>query len=169
MAHWPAQRTPWLILATSATLLVFAALWFQHVQGLVPCVQCVYQRTAMMGVALLGWIGFTAPHLLGVRLIALLGWIGSAGAGLYSAHHHIYLQTRANPLFTSCSPFPDFPQWAPLHEWFPSLFAAGGLCTDIDWSFLGLSMPGWLRIIFAVYLVIAVSVVTIRLLRLRRL
>ncbi|WP_194755321.1 disulfide bond formation protein DsbB [Aliidiomarina indica] len=169
VAHWPQQRGPWLILATSATILVLIALWFQHVQGLVPCVQCIYQRTAMIAIALFGWIGVLAPHYLTVRLVAMLGWLASAGAGFYSAHHHIYLQTKANPLFTSCSPFPDFPQWAPLHEWFPNLFGAGGLCTDIDWSFLGLSMPGWLRIIFAVYFIIALFVLATRLVRLQRL
>ncbi|RUO35329.1 disulfide bond formation protein DsbB [Aliidiomarina sanyensis] len=165
---WLTLRGPWVLLAVSATSLVLAALYFQHVQGLIPCVQCVYQRTAMMAVAIFAWFGAIAPHKPAVRTIAWLGWLGSAAAGFYSAHHHIFLQTRANPLFTSCSPFPDFPSFAPLHEWFPSLFAAGGLCTEIDWSFLGLSMPGWLRVIFAVYIIIACTVFLTRIVQQRR-
>jgi disulfide bond formation protein DsbB len=47
----------------------------------------------------------------------------------------------------------------PLHEWCPGFFGAPGMCGDIDWQFAGLSMPQWLRIIFAGYAAIAVAVI----------
>lgn len=168
LATWPTLRGPWILLAISATALVATALYFQYVQGLVPCVQCIYQRTAMIAVALFAWLAVIAPQKPFIRATAWLGWMGSSIAGFYSAHHHIYLQTRANPFFSSCSPFPDFPSFAPLHEWFPSIFAAGGVCTEIDWSFFGLSMPAWMRVIFGTYILIALTVFTVRAVQVRR-
>ena len=35
---------------SSALLLIVAALYFEHVEGLLPCIQCVYQR---LGVTLI--------------------------------------------------------------------------------------------------------------------
>jgi len=162
IAQWPEYRLPWLVLASSATILVLVALWFQYRMDLQPCVQCIYQRTAMIGLALAGWVGFAAPGVLIPRLIGFAGWLISAGAGFASAHHHIWLQSASNPLFTTCSPYPDFPSWLPLHEWIPGLFAAGGMCTQVAWEWLGMSMPEWLRIIFAVYFVIGIAVIAIR-------
>jgi disulfide bond formation protein DsbB len=39
----------------------------------------------------------------------------------------------------------------PLHEWIPAFFAATGDCGNIDWQFVGLSMPGWMEIVFGLY------------------
>ena len=168
MAMWPQQKWPWLVLFLSASGLLITALYMQHIQGLQPCVQCVYQRIAVLGIAVFAAIGLMQPQHTLNRIIGLLGWLASAAAGLYIANYHVWLQTAANPLFTSCSPYPDFPSWLPLHEWVPFFFAAGGLCTDLSWQLLGMVMSEWMRIIFALYLVAAVWVICIRLLKQRR-
>ncbi|RUO37217.1 disulfide bond formation protein DsbB [Aliidiomarina shirensis] len=168
IAEWPQHRWPWLLLALVSTGLVITALVMQHVQGLNPCVQCIYQRTAMIGVALFAWLGFLAPQKAFVRIVAYAGWITSAWAGLSAANHHLWLQREANPLFNSCAAFPDFPTWAPLHEWFPSIFAVTGMCGDDGWRLLGLNMPEWMQIIFFILLAIAVVILVIRLLYLRK-
>lgn len=156
LSRWPEQRAPWLALALSSSALVFVALYFQYIMYLEPCVQCIYQRTAMLALAVFAWLGVIGYGKAPVRILALSGWLVAALAGLSSAHHHVWLQTASNPLFASCSPYPDFPSWLPLHEWIPSFFAAGGLCTDNSWSFLGLFMSEWMRIIFAFYAITAV-------------
>ncbi|WP_157982817.1 disulfide bond formation protein B [Aliidiomarina minuta] len=163
IAKWPSQRLPWLLLALSSTALIVVALYTQYgPQQLIPCVQCIYQRTAMIALTLFAWLGVTAPHYRMVRWLAIVGWIISSAVGWYAANHHVWLQEAANPLFQPCSPYPDFPTWLPLHDWMPWLFGAGGLCGDIDWQFAGLSMPEWLRIIFATYLAIALVVALCR-------
>lgn len=160
IAEWPSQRLPWLLLALSSTALVLVALYTQYgPQQLIPCVQCIYQRTAMIALALFAWLGVAASEYRFTRWLALAGWVSSSSAGLYAAHHHVWLQEAANPLFQPCSPYPDFPVWLPLHDLMPWLFGAGGLCGDIDWQFASLSMPEWLRIIFAVYLLTAMVVI----------
>lgn len=174
IARWPERRLPWLILALSASLFVGYALFTQHgPQQLWPCVQCIYQRTAMVGVALFGWLGFfvaPATRLIPklIRWVALIGWLFSALAGAYSAYYHSWIQAAINPLFASCQPHPDFPAWLPLHQWMPEVFDAGGLCGDIDWQWLGLSMPQWLFIIFCVYSALALLINVMHLWRGRR-
>lgn len=161
MARAPVMRAPWLILALFSTALVGYALYTQHgPQQLWPCVQCIYQRTAMIGVAIFAWLGFAlAPVSAIARWIALIGWLGSAIAGAYSAYYHSWIQSAINPLFAPCQPHPNFPAWLPLHQWLPQIFDAGGLCGEIDWQWLGLSMPQWLFVIFSSLAVIALLVI----------
>lgn len=168
IAHWPRQRLPWIALAASATVLVLIALYFQYIMALQPCVQCIYQRTATIALALTAWVVAIAPHRWWLRALGFAGWLGSSWVGLYTANFHVWLQSASNPLFTTCSPYPDFPGWLPLHEWLPGLFAAGGLCTETSWQLLSLSMSEWMRIIFAVYLTLGVVVLALHLIKGRR-
>ncbi|MCL4409979.1 MAG: disulfide bond formation protein DsbB [Gammaproteobacteria bacterium] len=168
LGSWPQKRWPWLLLAAAATGLVLTALYMQHVNEQNPCEQCIYQRTAMIGIALFAWLGAAAPQYFAVRLVAFTGWIGSAWAGLSSANYHLWFQREANPLFTSCSAYPNFPSWAPLHEWLPSVFAITGMCGDDGWRLLGLNMPEWMQIIFSIFLGLAVVVIAARLFATRR-
>lgn len=158
----PAQPRAWLLLALSAFGLFAAALYFQFGLGLEPCVKCVYQRVAVLAVglsALLGW------WLTGSRWqpIASVGWLIAAGWGLLIAYDHHSLQQSANAFFAVCESIPNFPAWLPLHEWLPALFNPTGLCGDIDWAFLGLSMPAWMVVVFAVYSVAALVVIALQL------
>ena len=167
IARLPLQRLPWLLLAFFSSTLVAYALYTQHgPEQLIPCVQCIYQRTAMVGVALFAWLGLAfAPRHLWLRWVALLGWLTSAIAGAYSAYYHSWIQAAINPLFAPCQPHPDFPTWAPLHQLLPQVFDAGGLCGEIDWQWLGLSMPQWLFVIFTCLALIAFVVTVLYSLR----
>lgn len=162
IAAWPSKRWPWLLLAITSSALIGYALYTQHgPQQLWPCVQCIYQRTAMISVALFAWLGvLLAKHCVIARWTALLGWLGASLAGASSAYYHAWIQAAANPLFAPCQPHPNFPSWAPLHYWLPNIFDAGGLCGEIDWQWLGLSMPQWLFAIFSVFTFAAVVVIS---------
>lgn len=157
-------------MALLSSALVAYALYTQHgPEQLWPCVQCIYQRTAMIGVALFCWLGvFTAPYSAVTRWISLLGWFASALAGAYSAYYHSWIQAATNPLFAPCQPHPNFPQWAPLHQWLPQVFDAGGLCGEIDWQWAGLSMPEWLFVIFTSFAAAGLVVMVCHLLHSRK-
>lgn len=162
------SRSPWLILFTSALLLELTALYFQYAMELKPCIMCIYQRNAVFGVMLAGLIGsLMYKHSIG-RLLAFATWLVSAIWGALIAYEHVDIQQAANPFFVSCEIVPNFPSWLPLHQWIPSVFAATGDCGNIDWQFLTLSMPQWMLIILSVYAVLAVVVLAMRLLKLRR-
>jgi len=154
------QRWPWLLLAASALSLELCALFFQHVMMLEPCVMCVYERVAMLGILLAGLIGASAPNTIFIRLSAFLLWGISAVWGTLLAIQHTNYQMNPSP-FATCDFFPNFPAWAPLHEWFPWLFNPTGDCSKIVWQFFDYSMPQWLIVSFSIYtLIFAVVAIT---------
>lgn len=151
------QRWPWLLLAFSALALELCALYFQHILKLEPCVMCVYERVTMLGILLAGLVGASAPQYLMVRLLAFTLWAVNALWGTLLALEHTNYQMNPSP-FATCDFFPNFPSWAPLHEWLPWLFNPMGDCADIVWQFFGYSMPQWLIVSFSIYTVLFVMI-----------
>lgn len=164
ISHWPTKRWPWLLLGTSALLLELIALYFQYGMALEPCVMCIYQRTAMFGVAIAGYLGSIAPQQWLMRTLAYATWLVSAVWGYIIAYEHVQMQNPDNFLLAmSCDVYPNFPSWFAIHQWLPAVFEARGSCDSIDWQFLGLSMPSWLVVCFAVYAGFAVITLLARL------
>lgn len=124
------------------------AYFAQYVQGYVPCPLCWMQRYAMLPVAAVFLLaGLHAPMGWGARVYGVLGALaGGVGAGI--AGWHIYIQYTPNP--PACSaPFEIL--WSNRQDTFAFLrrvFLEAGDCAEIDWSFLGLSMPTWVLIWF---------------------
>ncbi|MDR2224488.1 MULTISPECIES: disulfide bond formation protein DsbB [Providencia] len=150
-------RGAWLLMAFTAFMLECAALYFQHVMKLQPCVMCIYERVALLGVMFAGLIGAIAPRNVIIRWVAIVVWIYAAWRGLDLAWEHTMLQLYPSP-FASCDFFVNFPDWLPLQEWVPAMFEATGDCSVRQWAFLGLDMPQWLIGIFAAYILVAVIV-----------
>lgn len=147
------SRLSWGILLLSGMALELAALFFQYVMKLDPCIMCVYQRVAVLGLVLAGVIGLLAPTVWLVRVLAAAVWAISAGWGLKLAYELDQMQTNPNP-FATCSFMPDFPKWMPLHEWLPSVFMPTGMCTDVPWTFLNVTMAQWMIVIFVGFLAV---------------
>lgn len=149
LAQLGRQPLAWVLLFLSALMLEVAALYFQYGMDLRPCIMCIYQRTAVFGILFFALVPLLSNNIL-TRLIAYAGVGISAVWGLLIAIEHVEIQT-AKSLFSVCEIVPNFPSWAPLHEWTPSIFAATGDCGDINWSFMGMSMPQWMIVVFSVY------------------
>ncbi|MDX1705167.1 disulfide bond formation protein DsbB [Pseudidiomarina sp.] len=163
IAALPHQRGAWALLAASSFILVAVALYFQYQMELEPCVKCIYQRVAVLAIGLVALIPLVAPSSAVARSLGFAGWLVAAGWGYLIAADHSAMQQAANAFFSVCDGVPAFPDFMPLHEWFPGLFEARGLCGDINWEFMSLSMPEWLQIIFASYFVTALLVLVCRL------
>lgn len=160
------SKGAWRLLFGSAVGLEAAALFFQYNMGLNPCIMCIYQRTAMLGIVGAGLLGSFASSWSIGRLAALALWLTASVWGWRIASEHVEIQTAT--YFVMCEFVPNFPSWLPLHEWIPAFFAATGDCGNIDWQFLTLSMPQWMIIIFAFYSVLGAVMLGARLLVLRR-
>nr|WP_086938143.1 disulfide bond formation protein DsbB [Thaumasiovibrio occultus] len=160
---WSLTRQPWLILLLIIIALELTALYFQHVMNLAPCVMCIYERIAMMGMGVGAAIGLAAPNNLVARWAGLGVWGYSAYRGLTLSQEHVgYQFPDPNDLFGGgvCDIYVNFPDWLPLNKWVPWLFEATGDCSKIVWQFMDLSMPQWLVIIFALNL-IALGVIVV--------
>jgi len=145
------QRRLWNFagVAIAAGLMGYA-LFAEHVQGYEPCPLCMFQRVAMVAVGVVFLIAaLHAPRTLSARAYAALGVL-TAGIGAGIAGWHVYLQNlppgEAPP---DCGASLDYllDVFGPL-ETIRMVLASSGECTEIDWSFLGLSMPAWVLIWF---------------------
>ncbi len=144
------NRTAWAILFGSTLFLELCAMFFQYVMGLQPCVLCIYQRVAVLGIMAGSAIGFVNPRNIILRWSGLLLWAYSSVRGLQLALQHTDLQLHPTP-FNTCDLFITFPQWLPLNHWMPWFFNATGECSDIQWQFLSWTMPQWLIVAFGLY------------------
>ena len=163
LANLSTQRTPWLLFSGIVFLLEVTALFFQYNMGLAPCIMCIYQRTAVLGLLFAGIIGASKPNNLAVRIVAYTTWGISSVWGLLIAREHIEMQTTTDPFAFSCEFEPNFPEFMPLHHWIPQFFEATGDCGNIDWQFASLSMPAWMEIIFVLFTVTLFILVASRL------
>jgi len=150
-------RGAWLLLALTALAFELVALFFQHVMGLKPCVMCIYERCALFGVMGAGIVGAIEPKSLPLRWAAIVIWLYSAYKGLALSIEHTNIQLHPNP-FVTCDFAARFPTWLPLDKWLPSVFVASGDCAERSWTFLTWSMPQWMIVIFAAYLLVGALV-----------
>ena len=84
-------------------------------------------------------------------MLAYSLWGLSAIWGLLIALEHVEIQSATLSFLYSCEFVPNFPSWAPLHEWLPSLFEATGDCGDINWQFLGYTMPQMMLAVYSAF------------------
>lgn len=157
------NKRAWQLLALSALALELTALFFQYVLDLQPCIMCIYQRVAIWGVFFAGVVGSLSSQYVIGRILAYVLWATGAIWGLIIALEHVEMQSATMSFLFSCEFVPNFPTWAPLHEWLPALFAATGDCGDINWQFLGFSMPQWMIVVYGVYSALFVGVLLSRL------
>lgn len=125
------------------------ALYAQHGLGLEPCPLCIFQRMAMIATGLVFLAGaIHGPARLGQRIYSGLALLAAAiGAGI--AGHHVRLQAQPADLVPSCGPGFDYlMETFPLSQALRMIFQGRGDCTEVDWTFLGLSMPAWVLICF---------------------
>jgi disulfide bond formation protein DsbB len=169
LSNLTTNSTPWLFLALSALGLELCALFFQYVLELAPCIMCVYQRVAICSIILAGFTGFIGCRFILARIVAYALWGVGAIWGLIVALEHVEIQGNTNSLFFSCDLYPNFPTWAPLHEWIPFLFEATGDCGEISWQFLGYSMPQWMIVVYGVYTIAFAFILVNRLIQAKRL
>lgn len=169
LSNLTTQSKPWLLLALSALALEICALFFQYAMDLAPCIMCVYQRAAIASIILSGFIGFVGYKFILARIIAYGFWGMGAIWGLLIALEHVEIQANSGSLFFSCEFIPNFPTWAPLHEWLPIFFEATGDCGDINWQFLGYSMPQWMIVVYSTYILTFATIIINRFLHAKKL
>jgi protein dithiol:quinone oxidoreductase len=148
------SRPAWLLLALTALGLELTALYFQYYMQLEPCVLCVYERGSMALVMFAGMLGFINPGIFLLRLGGYLLWAGGVVWGLFLSIKHSAIQMGLISGTASCTFMADFPSWLKLDQWLPWVFNPTGYCEDIQWQFLGLSMPQTMVVINAIYLVV---------------
>jgi protein dithiol:quinone oxidoreductase len=143
----PSRRIANLIGFLACAGLMAYALYAQHVMELEPCPLCIFQRIGVMALGAVflvaalhnprAWGRFVYAALLAVAALAVLG-----GAG-----RHMYIQTLPPGAVPSCgAPLDVLVQFTPILDLVKKVLMGGGECQEINWMFLGLSMPAWVFI-----------------------
>jgi protein dithiol:quinone oxidoreductase len=129
-------------------MLAYAYFYAEKVLRLEPCPLCMFQR---VGVGLLGIVFLLAAmqhpaSRAGARVYAVLIALVAAFPG-YVAGRHVYVQSLPAGSVPSCGATLDYMlDVFPLLTVVRKVLTGGGECANIDWSFLGLSMPGWVLV-----------------------
>jgi disulfide bond formation protein DsbB len=129
--------------------LIAYALFAQYVLDLEACPLCIFQRVAFVAAGLVFLVaGLHSPVGLSARFYAGLG-VAASGTGAGIAGWHVYIQNLPADQVPSCGPGLDYLFDAfPVFEALEMVFTGSGECAEINWSFLGLSMPGWALVWF---------------------
>jgi disulfide bond formation protein DsbB len=145
-------RTAFAFAAVVAATLLGYAYWSQFVGGLEPCPLCIFQRVAFIAVFLVCLAAaIHGPKGFGRRVYGALAFVAAAtGAGI--ATRHVWLQNLPPDQVPACGPGLDYLMEAfPLAEVVRLAFTGSGECAEIDWVFLGLSMPAWTLVWFVLF------------------
>ncbi|MGY6569290.1 MAG: disulfide bond formation protein B [Salinarimonas sp.] len=156
-----AHRLIAFLIAALAMATIGAALFFEHVVGLYPCVLCLYQRWpyyAAIPLALV--VGLFAANRGAARAgLTFLGLVFLGGTALALYHVGVEIGVFLGP--SDCGGAP-MQAAADMDAFMAQLESARVIdCSQPAWVFLGLSMAGWNALIsFALALLALASAAT---------
>ena len=146
----PSRRLINILGFSACALLLGFAYFLQFYQGLEPCPLCIFQRLA---IAALGFIFLVAAvhnpkRSAGARTYGILiALVAALGAGI--AGRHVWLQNLPPEQVPACGPGLDYLlETFPLSETIALVLRGSGDCAEVDWTFLGLSIPAWTLLLF---------------------
>ncbi len=145
-------RTRFLLGFLACVALLMYAVFVQIHDRLEPCPLCIFQRVAFaaLGVVLLIG-GLHAPKGRGGRrAYGVVATITSL-VGIVIAGNHVRLQHLPPDQVPACGPGLDYMlDVMPVSGVIRRVMTGSGECANVDWAFLGISMPGWSLLCFVV-------------------
>ena len=87
----------------------------------------------------------------------------SSATGLAIAGRQVWLQNLPADKVPECGPDLEFMLEAfPLMQTIKTVLSGSGECAEIQWQWLGLSMPAWMILVFAVMVLICIKLLFIK-------
>ncbi|MDH4394094.1 MAG: disulfide bond formation protein B [Limnobacter sp.] len=154
------SRNPLVAVLFVSIACLASALYLQESKDWFPCALCVVQRYAYLGTAFFALMALmvqASPVRKGVVALAVLSGLAGLGAALY----HVWVLSNPG---VSCGvdPLQLKLNALPWTGWWPMMFEADGLCTAEYPPFLGLDLPAWSAIGFAVQLMLLIKAVFVK-------
>ncbi len=143
----PRQVNLLIFLATCSIIAV--ALFMQHGMKLEPCYLCIVQRVFVILTGLIALLAFAHnPGDMGRRIYgAMVGLSAIAGGGF--SLRQLWLQSLPEDLVPACGPPADYLFDAlPLMDVIPLLMRGDGNCAEVQWTLIGISIPGYTLMAF---------------------
>ncbi|MDR5749915.1 MULTISPECIES: disulfide bond formation protein B [unclassified Caballeronia] len=149
------ERRLLVLLGFVCLALVGGALYLQFYHGEDPCPLCIIQRYFFVLIAVFAFLGAGLNGWRGVALLESLVALSALG-GIVTAARHVYVQARPGFScgFDALQPVVDS---LPPARWLPQVFKVAGLCETPYPPILGLSLPQWSLVAFAVIFLAVVA------------
>ncbi len=140
--------------------LMATALFFQYSMGLEPCPLCVLQRIAVISMAcILLLAAIHNPKNTSFKVVYCLLAAVAALWGAFIAGRHVWLQNLPKDEVPDCGPGYDYIMDVfSVFDGLKMILSGSGECADIDWLFLGLTMPAWTFISFVIAILVCLVV-----------
>ena len=132
--------------------MLVLGFYVQFGEGINPCPLCILQRIDLALLAILFFFGVTLTlKKFGRFVLAFFTFIVSA-MGIFFAGRQVWLQHLPANQSTDCGVSLQYMlQVFPFDEVVKKVFAGTAECSQIDWSFLGLSMAHWTLVGFVIF------------------
>ena len=152
------SRRFFALLGATSLSLIIVALFFEHMLLLKPCILCYVQRACVYLLLLLSLIAFLHKNKSLNLFRTYLGLsIAVIASGISLSIRQLYLQNLPADLVPTCGPDIDYLfETLPVLEVFMFAIRGDGNCAEVLWSFLGVSIPGWLLVAFVVLFLYAI-------------
>ena len=140
--------------------MIIVALYMEHYLGLQPCILCYMQRGSVIIVGILAAFGMIInPKKILTYKIILSSIFLSILSGALLSIRQLYLQSLPADLVPSCAPDMEYLfATLPFLEILILAFTGDGNCAEILWTFMGISIPGWVLISLSFLLIYCVFI-----------
>lgn len=144
-------------LVTCLAGMLFAVGFLQGYLELEPCPLCVITRVIVITMAVIFFLGLVHnPKQTGQRIYGSLNLLtGLVGFGVQL--RHIWLQNLPPDQVPACGPGLEFLlETQPLFSALRSIFEGSGDCAEIDWIFMGLTIPMQTALLFGFLILLVI-------------
>ena len=146
----PPRRLSYALGFVVCAALIAFAYYLQLVKHEEPCPLCIFQRVAVFALGVIFLLAaLHNPGRAGAIVYGLLIALG-AGIGAAIAARHVWLQHLPPGQVPACGPGLDYMlESFPFGQTLRLVLQGSGECAAAGWHFLGLSIPAWTLIFFA--------------------
>ncbi|HTI96834.1 MAG TPA: disulfide bond formation protein B [Rudaea sp.] len=151
--RWPFRTQCIAGFAVCLALLAYA-YFVQFQLGIEPCPLCIFQRLAFIGMGIVFLAGaIHGPRATGRRVYGLLVLLAATvGAGI--AAYHVWVQQQPPDPMAGCAPGWNYwvENYSIKYAWSKTVqqaFTGHADCAQVNWTLLGMSMPVWTFVCYA--------------------
>lgn len=163
MTGFLSARVWFLCVAVSCAALLGYAIYVQHAMFLDPCPLCIFQRVAFLWIGAVALVAAVHNPAAGGRWVYTLLVLVGCVAGAVIAGRHVWLQNLPPDQVPDCGMGLNYMlDTMPFADVLKQVFYGSGECAEIDWTFLGISMPGWTLVWYIGFAVLTLVVVLLQ-------
>jgi disulfide bond formation protein DsbB len=153
-----ASRKVFLLVFVACVAMTATALYMEHVMGLQPCYLCITQRVCVLLVALLALVAIVHnPSGRGIKIYS--GLVAAAAfTGSFFSVKQLWLQSLPEDQVPACGPPADYLfEVLDFSEALSMLLQGDGNCAEVQWTLLGISIPGWTLVGFLFIILLSIG------------